>query len=99
MRPRAFQFRLDRLRGLPAILVVALVIGAVALVLFVGAIVAVAGLVASVGAALYFSARRFLGKGLSTPEPRVEYRSAPASYPPSEVREITVEVLPENRGR
>ena len=111
MRPNTFQFRLGRgqARGVPSVLVLlvggVVLAGVVALVLFLGAIVAVAGLAASVGAALYFGARRWLGKGLFAAAPRVrQVESRPvsaasnsSSSSPLQVREIEVEVLPEKQ--
>jgi hypothetical protein len=81
-----------------------LLAGLVALVLFVGAIVAVVGLAVSVGAALFFGARRWLGKGgLFAPQPRMrQFESRPVSATsssPVQVREIDVEVLPDNNIR
>ncbi len=97
MRPRVLEFRLPRLRGFQGVVMITLMIGLLALVLFLGAVVAVVGLAASVAAALYFGARRFLASGLPPREPRVENR--PASQSLLQVREIDVEVLPDNARR
>lgn len=106
---QSFNFRLERYRlsgwrgGLLLVLGAAILVGVVALVLFLGAIVAVAGVALSIGAALYFSARRWLaGKGLlpraqQRAQSRVEWRSASAQQTPEGVRNIEVEVLPEQK--
>jgi len=101
MRPRTFQIRLDRLRGVPGVLI--LVLGAivvavvVGLVLVLGVFVAGAGLVLSAGAALYFGMKRFLAKGM--PERPKWVESKPSSSAASPTREIEVEVLSETRIR
>lgn len=93
MRPRIIE-----LRGLPAMLLISLVIvaaGAVlALLLMVGAAVAVAGLALSAGAALFYTLRRKLFAGT-----RRDIWLNPATPPTTantslEVRQIEVEVLP-----
>ena len=107
MRQSTFHFRLGRGqgRGLPGVLVLVvgavLLAGLVALVLFVGAIVAMVGLAASVGAALYFGARRWLRNSVFAPQQRVHQVENPpvsaTSHSPLQVREIDVEVLPDDR--
>lgn len=104
MRLRAFEFRLPRVQGVPGILLLlagaVLIAGIVGVVLFLGAIVAAIGLVGSVGAALYFRARRFLAKETANYSPveyRVEDRPAPRPAHGEQVREIEVEVVPERR--
>ena len=92
MRQRTFE-----IRGLPAMLLLGVVVvvafGLLALLLMVGAAVAVAGLGISAVAALYYTLRRKLSSGTKQNiwlEPE-----KPATTASLEVREIEVEVLPE----
>ena len=70
-------------------------VGVIALLLMVGAAVVVAGLAISAGAALFYAVRRKLARGLKASDWRVEDQPAVSSS--LEVREIEVEVLPQNR--
>lgn len=94
MRPRTIE-----LRGWPATLMlgllVAVVVGIIVLLVMVGAAVAVAGLAVSAVAALYYTVRRKLA-GIKKP---MEWQTAepPPASTAIEVREIEVEVLPQNR--
>ena len=92
MRIRTFE-----LRGLPAMLmlgvIVVVAVGILALVLMVGAAVAVAGLALSAGAALFYTLRRKLSSAARQNvwlEPE-----KPATSTSLEVRDIEVEVLPQ----
>ena len=92
MRQRTFE-----IRGLPAVLllgvVVVVAVGLLALLLMVGAAVAVAGLAVSAVAALYYTLRRKLSSGAKQNiwlEPE-----KPATTASLEVRDIEVEVLPQ----
>lgn len=96
MRPRIIE-----LRGLPAMLLIGLVIVAagalLAVLLMVGAAVAVAGLALSAGAALFYTLRRKLSSGT-----RRDIWLNPAPPPTTantslEVRQIEVEVLPRSK--
>jgi UPF0716 family protein affecting phage T7 exclusion len=62
MSARVFQFRTVGARGLPSLLIlilgVALVIGLIAVIAFLGIFVAAIGLMASLVAGLYYAARR-----------------------------------------
>jgi hypothetical protein len=62
MSARVFQFRTGGARGLPSLLIlilgVALVIGLIAVIAFLGIFVAAIGLMASLVAGLYYAARR-----------------------------------------
>ena len=62
MSTRVFQFRTGGARGLPSLLIlilgVALVIGLIAVIAFLGIFVAAIGLMASLVAGLYYAARR-----------------------------------------
>ncbi len=93
MNPKTFHFQPRGLRGIPAVLALgvlaALVIGVVALVLFVGMAVATAGVVLSACAALYYAVRRKLA---GSRQPDLHFHAPPVD-PSSEVREIEVEVL------
>ncbi len=92
MRQRTFE-----IRGLPAMLLLGVVVvvafGLLALLLMVGAAVAVAGLGISAVAALYYTLRRKLSSG-TKPNIWLEPEK-PATTASLEVREIEVEVLPE----
>ncbi|HRH97479.1 MAG TPA: hypothetical protein PLB55_16175 [Prosthecobacter sp.] len=94
MRPRTFE-----IRGWPAALMLGVfavvAVGVIALLLMVGAAVVVAGLAISAGAALFYAVRRKLARGLKASDWRVEDQPAVSSS--LEVREIEVEVLPQNR--
>lgn len=68
MSARVYQFRTGGARGLPSLLIlilgVALVIGLIAVIAFLGIFVAVIGVMASLVAGLFYAARRQLtGKG------------------------------------
>lgn len=70
MSARVYQFRTGGARGLPSLLIlilgVALVIGLIAVIAFLGIFVAAIGLMASLVAGLYYAARRQL-TGQSAP--------------------------------
>ena len=99
MKAKAFEFRLNRVRGIPRILmlvvVTALVIGAAALAVMIGVAVVVVGLAISAVALLGYAVRRALLPGaavpLSTTHWKAETHSATASE--SGVIEAEVEVL------
>ncbi|HBJ84977.1 MAG: hypothetical protein Q8M07_22175 [Prosthecobacter sp.] len=95
MNPRTFAFQLPRLRGLPGVLalglIVVLVVGAAALLLLFSAAVVVTGLAVSACAALYFTLRQKLA-GTFSKERRFETTTTSTSV--IEAREIEVEVLP-----
>jgi hypothetical protein len=71
MKAKAFEFRLDGVRGLPRVLLLALVtavvLGAVALVVMVGMAVTAVGLAVSGLALLWYAVRRALLPSLTTP--------------------------------
>lgn len=94
MRPRTFE-----IRGLPALLVLAVLavvlVGAVALVLMVGAAVAVVGLGVSAVAALYYTLRRKLSS--ATKQDVWLEPERPVTTSSLEVRDIEVEVLPQKK--
>ncbi|MFN0079960.1 MAG: hypothetical protein ACKVY0_26135 [Prosthecobacter sp.] len=91
------KLRTFELRGLPALLLlgvlVVVAIGVIALVLMVGAALAVAGLALSAGAALFYALRRKLSPGTKS-DVWLEAEQ-PSTTSSLEVREIEVEVLPQ----
>lgn len=94
MRPRTFE-----IRGWPAVLMLGVftvvAVGVIALVLMVGAALAAAGLAISAVAALYYAVRRKLTQSTKPTDWMVEN---PVSEQTSlEVREIEVEVLPQEK--
>lgn len=95
MRAKTFDFRLNGMRGLPAVLALGLIavlaLGLIVLVVMVGAAVAAVGLTISAGAALYYTLRRKLAGGAARFDPP---GAATSSTTLTEVREIEVEVLP-----
>ena len=100
MKAKAFEFQLNGARGLPRVLLLALItaviLGAVALVVMVGMAVAVVGLAVSGLALVWYAVRRALLPGLSSPRSSShaegEIRSTEA--PMIEAIDIEVEVLP-----
>lgn len=94
MRPRTFQ-----IRGWPAVLMLGVLavvaVGIIALLLMLGAVVAVVGLGLSAVAGLYYAMRRKLTPGVKPRDWQVEEPRVASNA--LEVREIEVEVLPQNR--
>jgi hypothetical protein len=100
MKAKAFEFRLDGMRGLPRVLLLALItaviIGVVALVVMVGVAVTVVGLAVSGLTLVWYAARRALLPGLSaTVSPNYSQSNVRTTETSKiEAIDVEIEVLP-----